>query len=273
LLFVSNIRLIVENYLKYGLLLSVPGKHIPTWDWTLCLVIVLLSPLHVALALEIEKAHVVNSKDLNKSRNNNSRAVLLHTVNTLASIVLPCFTVYYYMYHPVPGTIALIMSCITLLKVYSFAACNREMAGLVGKDAVLKGSSTHREEPSYHQTAAKPTFISVPYPNNLTYRNVFYFYAAPTLCYQTSYPRTKKIRKLFLLKRVIEMVVAQFVMYLLIEQYAQPTVQNSLKAFDELKWGAIAERVLKLSITSIYVWVIMFYSLFHSFLNAMAEVR
>ncbi|CAG8634048.1 13046_t:CDS:2, partial [Ambispora leptoticha] len=34
----------------------------------------------------------------------------------------------------------------------------------------------------------------------------------------------------------------------------------------------IAERLLKLSTTSLAIWLLMFYALFHSFLNALAEV-
>ncbi len=35
---------------------------------------------------------------------------------------------------------------------------------------------------------------------------MYYFIAVPTLCYEINFPRTKKIRKSFLIKRIIEMV-------------------------------------------------------------------
>lgn len=45
-----------------------------------------------------------------------------------------------------------------------------------------------------------------------------------------------------------------------------------MEPFAALKFSALAERVLKLSIPSIYVWLLMFYGLFHSYLNMVAEL-
>lgn len=41
----------------------------------------------------------------------------------------------------------------------------------------------------------------------ITLRNIYYFMAAPTLCYQLYYPYRPKIRKIWLFKRVIEFIV------------------------------------------------------------------
>lgn len=40
---------------------------------------------------------------------------------------------------------------------------------------------------------------------------MFYFIAAPTLCFQLQYPRRDKIRKLWLFKRIIELIIVQSV--------------------------------------------------------------
>jgi diacylglycerol O-acyltransferase-1 len=61
-------------------------------------------------------------------------------------------------------------------------------------------------------------------------------------------------------------------MYLLAEQYAKPTLENSLKALEESNYVVIVERVLKLSTTAVVIWLLMFYALFHAFLNALSEV-
>lgn len=47
---------------------------------------------------------------------------------------------------------------------------------------------------------------TVSYPDNLTYRDLYYFIFAPTLCYELNFPRSPRIRKRFLLRRVLEMV-------------------------------------------------------------------
>ena len=48
--------------------------------------------------------------------------------------------------------------------------------------------------------------VLVTYPNNLTIGDLAYFIAAPTLCYELNFPRTDRIRKRFLLRRVFEIV-------------------------------------------------------------------
>ncbi len=40
----------------------------------------------------------------------------------------------------------------------------------------------------------------------------------------------------------------------------------------ELNWVIIVERVLKLAIPTLYIWLCMFYTLFHVWLNLLAEV-
>jgi hypothetical protein len=110
------------------------------------------------------------------------------------------------------------------------------------------------------------------YPRNITMFDILYFWWAPTLCYQPSYPRSPKFRTTFFLKRVGELVVCLVTMYLLAEQYAKPTLENSLKALEESNYIVIIERVLKLSTTAVVIWLLMFYALFHSFLNALSEV-
>lgn len=44
------------------------------------------------------------------------------------------------------------------------------------------------------------------------------------------------------------------------------------RPLEELDWIRVAERVLKLSIPVLYVWLCMFYCLFHLWLNIIAEL-
>ncbi|KAI8971349.1 MBOAT, membrane-bound O-acyltransferase family-domain-containing protein [Pilobolus umbonatus] len=61
-------------------------------------------------------------------------------------------------------------------------------------------------------------------------------------------------------------------MYVLSEQYAKPTLANSIKALEERQFVTIIERVLKLSTTAVVIWLLMFYATFHAYLNALSEV-
>ena len=59
---------------------------------------------------------------------------------------------------------------------------------------------------------------------------------------------------------------------IIVEQYLEPTIANSIVPLAELNWARIVERMLKLSIPTFYGWVIIFYALFHVWLNILAEI-
>ncbi|KAI9304847.1 membrane bound O-acyl transferase [Cunninghamella echinulata] len=61
-------------------------------------------------------------------------------------------------------------------------------------------------------------------------------------------------------------------MYVLMEQYAKPTLANSLKALEDNNLVVIVERVLKLSTSAVVIWLLMFYAFFHAYLNALSEI-
>ncbi|KAJ2806235.1 hypothetical protein H4R20_001764 [Coemansia guatemalensis] len=114
---------------------------------------------------------------------------------------------------------------------------------------------------------------AVAYPQNVTLANFVYFWMAPTLCYQPSYPRIAgPIRKSFVAKRLAELVVLCVAMYVVIHQYAVPTLMGSVRAIDSRNGFWLSERVLKLSVISAIVWFLGFYAIFHAALNALAEL-
>ena len=71
----------------------------------------------------------------------------------------------------------------------------------------------------------------VTYPNNLTVRDLYFFMAVPSLCYELNFPRTSRIRKRFLLKRAVEVFVGMQVVLGLFQQWIIPSVKNSLDTF------------------------------------------
>ena len=56
------------------------------------------------------------------------------------------------------------------------------------------------------------------------------------------------------------------------EQYIVPLVHNSLVPFKALDFIRIAERILKLSLPNMCVWLLGFYVFFHLYLNITAEI-
>ncbi|EGI60050.1 Diacylglycerol O-acyltransferase 1 [Acromyrmex echinatior] len=71
----------------------------------------------------------------------------------------------------------------------------------------------------------------VQYPDNLNFGDLYYYILAPTLCYELNFPRTQRIRKRFLIKRILEVVVGCQVVMSLFQQWMIPSVKNSLIPF------------------------------------------
>lgn len=184
----------------------------------------------------------------------------LHFVNISSALLVTSWVVYFYVNHPLIGTIVEMHAIIVWLKTASYALTNRDL-----RHAYLHPQTGELE-------AIPELYQSCMYPKNVTFGNLCYFWWAPTLIYQPVYPRTEKIRWLFVVKRLGEVVGLCVVMWVLSAQYAAPTLQNSLRAWKEWDLAAMVERVLKLSTISLVIWLAGFFALFQSFLNALAEI-
>ncbi len=168
--------------------------------------------------------------------------------------------VYFYIHHPVIGTLSEVHAIIVWLKTASYAFTNRDL-----RHAYLHPSK--REE-----DAVPAIYGQCPYPQNITLGNLTYFWWAPTLVYQPVYPRTKKIRWVFVGKRIAEVFGLSAFMWIASAQYAAPVLMNSLEDMATLNLFGLLERLMKLSTISLVIWLAGFFALFQSFLNALAEV-
>ncbi|KAG5306309.1 DGAT1 acyltransferase, partial [Acromyrmex insinuator] len=112
----------------------------------------------------------------------------------------------------------------------------------------------------------------VQYPDNLNFGDLYYYILAPTLCYELNFPRTQRIRKRFLIKRILEVVVGCQVVMSLFQQWMIPSVKNSLIPFSNMDVAKASERLLKLAIPNHLVWLCFFYLTFHSSLNLLGEL-
>ncbi|KAI9027864.1 MBOAT, membrane-bound O-acyltransferase family-domain-containing protein [Hyaloraphidium curvatum] len=281
LLFVANVRLVLENYSKYGLLIDFGGFGAPTRDWLMAGLCLALMPVHLAAAVLIESRAAA---EIAAKGQPIATAVVptLHVLNIALEISIPTLVVWFGIYHPLPGMCALFLPTILFLKLISYCLVNRELRQELvdttrrGQGIPVPKSPRPAEDPvkdsqeaALLETDAPPFDPNeLPYPQNLTFGNALYFWLAPTLCYQPVYPRTRRFRKSYFAKRVLELVVVSLAILFLTRQYALPTLQNTRNA---KTIGQLAERLLKLSMTSLYIWILGFYLTFHSFLNAFAE--
>jgi diacylglycerol O-acyltransferase-1 len=249
LLVVNMIRLVVENFRKYGLLLSIPGRDVPLSD--LLYVFFALSTLwvNILISFSVEMAVILYPKLANSAL-----YLIVIFFNMAVLALVPSYIVWTHMYHPLLGSVALCTALVLCMKIISYHVVNAEL------------------RQRWKSGGGRDPYPDCPYPSNITLRNVFYFWIAPTMCYQSSYPRSDGFRKKFFIKRLIEFAASLAMMHIMIDQYAVPTVQNSMKPMLEMDAIGFLERLLKLSISSLYIWLLGFYALFHSFLNAFAEL-
>lgn len=264
--------------MQYGVLICIKCHDFRPNDVRLGLLLYILIPWHLMLAYLIElvaAANARNSRANSKKRDGSTSPTedeskqflqswrmlrILHAVNVTAALAVTSYVVYYYIHHPLIGTLSELHAIIVWLKTASYALTNRD----------LRHAYLH---PVRGERAALPEiYAQCPYPANVTFSNLTYFWWAPTLVYQPAYPRTDRVRWVFVAKRLGEVVCLSAFIWFASAQYATPVLRNSLDKIATLDYMSIVERLLKLSTISLVIWLAGFFALFQSFLNALAEV-
>jgi diacylglycerol O-acyltransferase-1 len=174
------------------------------------------------------------------------------------NLVIASWVVYYKIHHPGIGTLCELHAVIVWLKSFSYALTNRDL-----RHALL--------HPKYAQPLPE-IYQSCPYPRNINWNNLCYFWWAPTLVYQPVYPRSPRIRWTLVLRSLLEVVGLSIVIWIASAQYAAPLLRNSLDKILTLDLISITERVMKLSTISLFCWLCGFHAIFQSSLNALAEI-
>jgi diacylglycerol O-acyltransferase-1 len=275
---VMNLRLVVENARKYGLLISLKS-NLQSTDIKITMGLYALTPCHLFAAYLIERVAMENAKGVigrrkkNDNESNTSEVeqehkdfyytwwwiAVAHAVNATLALLITSCVVYYWIDNPGLGFISEIHAIVVWLKTCSYAFTNRDL-----RHAML--------HPGGPESALPDIYSQCPYPNNITLGNLCYFWWAPTLVYQPCYPRSERIRWSFVAKRTGEVVALSVFIWLTCAQYAVPVLHNSLGGMASFDMTAIVERLMKLSTISLIVWLAGFFAVFQSFLNALAEV-
>ncbi|KAM1809725.1 hypothetical protein ACFX12_026588 [Malus domestica] len=245
-----NSRLIIENLMKYGWLIKTgfwfSSRSLRDWPLLMCCLTLPIFPL---------AAFVVEKLALQKCISE-AAVVSLHMVITTTSILYPVLVILRCDSAVLSGVTLMLFACIVWLKLVSFVHTNYDMRAL--HKAVEKGDAT-------------PSSLNTDYPHNNNLKSLAYFMVAPTLCYQTSYPRTASVRKGWVFRQLVKLIIFTGVMGFIVEQYINPIVKNSQHPLKG-DWLYAIERVLKLSVPNLYVWLCMFYCFFHLWLNILAEL-
>uniref|UniRef100_A0A0A9Z8M6 O-acyltransferase n=1 Tax=Lygus hesperus TaxID=30085 RepID=A0A0A9Z8M6_LYGHE len=278
LLTMGGIRLLLENLIKYGI-------RIDPQQWLIALTgseegpglpsvyLFLYSAVPCGICLLVEKGiaeHIIPV----------GLGLTAHVVNIILMITIPMvvITLGSTGFSLMGASCVCFIYSVVFLKLWSYVQVNHwcRKAGQTSQKGI------RRQSVSFNNNAEKiadkkqlnedigPHIIV--YPDNVHVKDLLYFIWAPTLCYELNFPRTDRIRKRFLLKRIIEVVVLFQLIACLFQQWIIPSVKNSLIPFSNMDVMKATERLLKLSIPNHLVWLTWFYLMFHSFLNLVGEL-
>jgi diacylglycerol O-acyltransferase-1 len=266
ILFVLNARLVIENIIRYGSLLELPRIGILDSPLIFGGYVLVLSLPYLSFLAE---RHVAE-----KSR---SLANWIELTIVLGALIFPYLIVTSSAIHPLRSLMLLMASAVYAMKIISYWHCCHDMHELK-----KSGEMDKIEIPqSTFDISAENIKAAKEYPKCLSCGQMYMFVLYPTLVFQLVFPRTSEIRVKIVLRYVIELVFCLILQFLLIEQYITPTLRNTIKGVEErianrenlvsFSWF-ILERLLKLSIPNLYIWLLMFAELFHCWLNILAEL-
>ncbi|KAG2424572.1 hypothetical protein HXX76_014452 [Chlamydomonas incerta] len=191
---------------------------------------------------------------------------LVHLTTTTGVIALPWAVINLTKAEPVSGAILITLAVVLWMKLVSYHHCCFDLRAARRSGEVRPGERGCPDTPATEWGPLER------YPENLTFRNLMYFLAVPTLSYQVNFPRARSVRWRWLLRRCAELCITVTALAIMVGQYITPAVDNSLVPLQKLDLPRVAERVLKLALPSTYAWLLGFYCLFHLWLNVLAEL-
>lgn len=294
-----NLRLVIENFQKYGVLICIRCHDYSSNDLYLGILLYLLVPCHLFVAYIIELAAASQAlgvigrakrqrEEEDVTHPTHARGDLLPEVvgksleradsldaareirSTWQNIALA---------HAINTTLSLLVTTVTVYWYihHPLIRTISELHAIIVWLKVFSYAFTNRdlrhallrEDP---QNGMPDIYKECPYPRNISLANLSYFWWAPTLVYQPVYPRTESIRWIFVLKRASEVAVLSMFIWFASAQYAAPLLFNSLSKISSLDLASILERLMKLSTISLVIWLAGFFAVFQSALNGLAEV-
>ncbi|CAF1095654.1 unnamed protein product [Rotaria magnacalcarata] len=252
---IGSSHLVIENILKYGLLVEFdwPLRFLkdPT-NWPSVFLILLIN-LFILFQywLEIQLMKVTSVKKL---------FIFFEIINVSLILIFPVIYIHHRQPNAVGAFVAVCLYSIVFLKLVSYTHINyRCRLVLLRKKHDETNSVVISNGP-------------IVYPNNLTIKNLYYFLLAPTLCYELNFPRTQRIRKTFLCRRFGEILVISSLQYCLGQQWILPILRTLDRPLHHYSILENIERLLRLALPNHLIWLLLFYVYFHSTLNLLAEL-
>jgi diacylglycerol O-acyltransferase-1 len=193
--------------------------------------------------------------------------LICHSFASSLALLVPLVIVWKHIDQWILGNLLMTLSIVTWMKLISYAHANSD----------YRKMATHKKNTMALILDVDPEEASIEYPDNITFWNLCYFWMAPTLTYQIVYPRTPSpIRWAKVAGIILRLVVAICFEAFLLAQVIFPALENLTYHLEQTggKFTAsiFIDYVLQLSIANTYIWILMFYIVFHLFLNLSAEL-
>ena len=172
-----------------------------------------------------------------------------------------------------PATYLMLFTVSNFLKMTSFHHVFHDNRYLIRRVKKAKKPEQAVEDLATLFNVNERTFeIAMQYPNNLDLWHYLRFLVAPTCCYQHVYPTSPNIRIGYLVKRGLEFIVTSTIIVYLVEQHMKQICEEAIPHFKDRNYLQILLSTLHLAVPASYCWLGVFYSVFHSWLNFLAEI-
>ncbi|XP_068219490.1 diacylglycerol O-acyltransferase 1 [Palaemon carinicauda] len=279
ILVIGGLRLFLENVIKYGVRINpiswlqlIKDEHGEGYYFQTPLFL-LSSNLHILFVYKMEQL-------LAKDQIPGELGAYIHGTHlaTLLSIPVVILGLWTHLFSLLGRTLICMVYTVLFLKLWSYIQVNHWCRSnrTYKKRFTRTRSFSLKKHQDIDANEDETDSVILPhltnYPDNLTLRDLYYFLIAPTLCYELNFPRSQRIRKRFLLRRILEVIAISNIIMAMFQQWIIPSVKNSFQPFSDMDYMRCTERLLKLAIPNHILWLSWFYLCFHSFLNTLAEL-
>jgi diacylglycerol O-acyltransferase 1 len=235
----------------------------------------LLQVVFVVIAFGIE--YMLSRQCKSKSYNSSSTSkvlrkvgMVLHHTNAHMSLLVPLWIVWNFIDKPAIGGVLLFHATITWMKLLSYILANEDYRIMHqnGKNSSENSMLTLIED-------LDPDDIDIRYPDNITIRNIMYFWFCPSLTYQIAYPKTPRVRWWKISGILMRLVICVSVFTFVAAQVVTPVLSGLVQDLEASGGSYTASMLfdywLKLAIANTYLWLLLFYGYFHLYLNLFGE--
>ena len=221
ILIVSNFRLLLDTVSTHGFILGEIGTLSAFWEAG---VSEKMADFPFVSGLMIVQVFIVGGycieKMLSRGWVGDRLGLLLHVVNTNASLGVVMGIVWNYIDHPVVGAALIMQAAITWLKLISYAHANYDYR-VTSLDKHMATVALVKD--------LDADGLQIAYPQNITLANIYFFWFAPTLTYQIAYPRTPFTRWIKVAMLTIHLFVSATLIAFLAAQVIAPNLDSLMK--------------------------------------------